>query len=669
MLKQTKTLYLLVYFIISFYFMEIIFRMGIGSELLPIDFMISLFFSIAFAVALYIISTFFKSKTNYILSSIVLGLFGLIFSSQLVYNKIFRTFYSLYSAGKATQVLEFWKDILLVIIKNAGWIIILFLPCILIIVFGKRFLSFNRINKFNRAILICCVVISHILGLAGVYSSGRLQNSAYNLYFESSYPNLSVKRLGLLTTMRLDLQRLVTGWSPSLKPSATYTPIPSHDRRSHDRPSRDEIEKEVHDEIEEIIEKVEVEYNIMDIDFEKLISNEANDTIKEMHEYFNTQLPTEKNEYTERFKGYNLIFITAESFSPYAVHKDVTPTLYKLVNKGYRFTNFYNPLWGVSTSDGEYVACTGLLPKHGVWSMYKSGSNSLPFTMGNQLEKLGYKTLAYHNHSYNYYRRDISHPNLGYVYKGLGNGLDVKKTWPESDLEMMEKTVSEYIDNDPFHVYYLTVSGHMQYNFFGNAMAIKNKELVKDLPYSQEAKAYLATHIELDRALQYLLEQLENAGVADKTLIVMSADHYPYGLEFSTIDEFAGHPVEKNFELYKSNLIIYTEGIEPVTIDKPCSSLDIIPTISNLLGLEYDSRLLMGNDIFSDSKPFVVFLNKSFITDKGKYNAETGKFSPNEGIEIDDEYINSISDIVNLKFYYSAKVLETDYYKIVLESQ
>ena len=287
--------------------------------------------------------------------------------------------------------------------------------------------------------------------------------------------------------------------------------------------------------------------------------------------------------------------------------------------------------------------------------------------MGNQLKKLNYKTVAYHNHTYTYYKRHISHPNMGYEYKGVGNGLNVKKTWPESDIEMMEKTVPEYINSQPFHAYYMTVSGHMQYNFSGNYIALKNKKYVEDLPYSEPCRAYIACQIELDRAMQYLLNQLEKAGIADKTLIAISADHYPYGLENEEIDELAGHHVETNFELYKSPFILYTKGMEPITIDQPCSSLDIIPTLSNMLGLEYDSRLLMGRDIFSDSEPLVIFLNNSFITDKGCYNSKTGEFTPNEGAEIDDGYVKNISEIIKNKFNYSAKILETDYYRKVLK--
>ncbi|HCW04953.1 MAG TPA: hypothetical protein DGK91_10800 [Clostridium sp.] len=105
----------------------------------------------------------------------------------------------------------------------------------------------------------------------------------------------------------------------------------------------------------------------------------------------------------------------------------------------------------------------------------------------------------------------------------------------------------------------------------------------------------------------------------------------------------------------------------PETIDKPISSLDIIPTLSNLLGLEFDSRLLMGTDVFSDSEPLVIFLNKSFITSKGRYNSVTGKFTPNPGVNADNSYVKNISTLVDSKFYYSTKILETDYYRKVLQ--
>lgn len=649
-IKKIKISSLLFYFILSLFFMETILRISTTGGFFSSGLIFSLIFSISLGIVLYIICTLFESKVNYILSYSLLGFLSLIFCSQLIYYKFFKTFYSFYSAGNAGQIFQFWKDILILIVKNLAPILFIFLPVILIIVVGKELLHFKKINKHLRLTLVSCILLSYLIGLFSVYIGGRGQYSPYDLYFQNDYPILSVKKLGLITTIRLDMQRTILGWSPILEASTKTSP------------GTPVINNEVQE------EEKKIEYNTLDIDFEKLIANEKDDVIKDMHKYYKNVPPTAKNKYTGKYKGFNLILITAEGFSPYAVRKDVTPTLYKMVHDGFYFKNFYNPVWGVSTSDGEYVACTGLIPKGGVWSFYKSGSIQMPLVMGNQLKKLGYKTVAYHNHTYTYYKRHISHPNMGYDYKGVGNGLDVKKTWPESDLEMMEKTVPEYINSQPFHAYYMTVSGHMRYTFYGNSMSSKNKKYVDDLPYSEPCKAYIACQIEFDKAMEYLLNQLEEAGIAENTLIAVSADHYPYGLEEKEIDELAGHQVEKNFELYKSTFILYSKGMEPVIIDKPSSSLDIIPTLSNLLGLEYDSRLLIGRDIFSDSEPLVIFSNRSFITDKGRYNSKTGEFVLNMGESVEEGYRKMISGIIKNKFYYSAKILETDYYKKVLKT-
>lgn len=287
--------------------------------------------------------------------------------------------------------------------------------------------------------------------------------------------------------------------------------------------------------------------------------------------------------------------------------------------------------------------------------------------MGNQLKKEGYETKAYHNHYFDYYYRHKSHPNLGYTYKGLGNGLNVTETWPESDLEMIELTIPEYIDSHPFHVYYMTVSGHLQYTFTGNYIAAKNRSLVENLPYSKNVKAYLACNIELDKAMEKLIQELEKKGIAEDTLIAISPDHYPYGLTLNEISELAGKEIKTDVDLDKGIFILWSRGMEPVEIDKVCSSLDIIPTLSNLMGLEYDSRLLMGRDIFSDSEPLVMFSDRSFITDKAFYNARTNEVTSFTGENIESSYIKETADAVIKKFKYSSMILDTDYYRIILE--
>lgn len=64
----------------------------------------------------------------------------------------------------------------------------------------------------------------------------------------------------------------------------------------------------------------------------------------------------------------------------------------------------------------------------------------MPFGLGNVFKREGYSPVnAYHDHTYTYYSRDESHPNLGFdKYVGCGNGLEKLmncKVWPESDIE------------------------------------------------------------------------------------------------------------------------------------------------------------------------------------------------------------------------------------------
>ena len=244
--------------------------------------------------------------------------------------------------------------------------------------------------------------------------------------------------------------------------------------------------------------------------------------------------------------------------------------------------------------------------------------------------------------------------------------------------------MDDYLSSDqPVHAYYMTFSGHYQYDW-ENPMSLKNKALTDDLPYSETVKAYIACNMELEYAMKYLVEQLEAAGKADDTVIVLTADHYPYGLEtessdknekYKYINELAGHKIDTNAELHKNALIIWSGSLEkedPIVVDDPVYSLDILPTVSNLFGLEYDSRLLAGRDVFSNAAPLVLFRNYSWITDRGYYNASSKTFTPADGAgftgeEDQNAYIKSISSIVKNKVTYSKYILEKNYYNLLFK--
>jgi len=613
-------------------------------------------FSMALGGVCDLLCCIWGARGNRWASCILAVLLTVWLGAQTVYFTIFRTFLTVYSIGGAGKIFTFWRDILDGL--RGAWLplVLLLLPTVLLFVFGKRFTPWERAGKRVLAVIAVCAAAFQFAGAVTVNLSTAGALSPRYLYREEFVPDASVANFGVMTTLRLDLAQLL-GLSAGGAPEAVapVTPAPTPEPPS---PTPDGGETP-----DPTPTPVVYGPNVLELDLNALAEGETDATLQKMHSYFASVEPTMQNEYTGMFAGKNLIWFTAEGFSRFAVDPETTPTLYKLANSGFVFENFYNPLWWVSTSDGEYVATTSLIPKPGVWSMYRSGSNEMYFAMGNQLRALGYDTRAYHNHTWDYYSRDVSHPNLGYDYKGLGHGLDVTPVWPESDVEMMELTLPEYVGDQPFHTYYMTVSGHMNYTFIGNSMSYKHMNEVGHEDMSENARAYLACQMELDQALEYTLNYLEETGHLEDTVICLSADHYPYGLDQEVLDELNGGPLDMRFDVYRSTLILWSGDMEePVRVTKPCSSLDILPTLSNLFGVAYDSRLLMGRDILSDSPGLVVLSDRSYITDLGRYDSKSDSFTANEGAEIPENYVVETLRQVNNMFAYSKLVLEQDYY-------
>lgn len=639
MFKQGSMLALCIFNYIAILYLELVLRIYTGGGAL--GFLYTCLLSLPMAIIFTFLSSLGKYRINRTVSLVLLSVATAIFFIQTVYYTVFDTYFTIYSFAGTGKIMQFWRDILDGIAHAWLPMLLSLLPLIAWIFLGRRLVPRKRPQGLDLLQCGGAVVLTHMLALIIILASNSGVMSTHYLYNNAFILDLSVDRFGLVTTTRLDARNL-------LFPRALTA-------TGEDDGAQEQEEEIIY------------ANNIMEIDFDSLLAAETNETIRTMHEYFKQVEPTKQNAYTGMFKGKNLIWICAEGFSSWAIHPEKTPTLYKMSKQGFVFNSFYNPIWGVSTSDGEYTTTTGLLPKSGVWSYYRSGKNAMPLAMGHQLSRLGYGSRAYHNHSYDYYRRDVSHPNMGYDYKGYGNGLNVTWQWPESDLEMMELTIAEYIGSEPFHTYYMTVSGHLEYNFGGNMMSKKHQDDVADLPYSEAFRAYIACNMEFDQAMAYLLAQLEEAGVLDNTLIAISGDHYPYGLTMEQITELNGGGFDSELELYHSTFILWSKTIpEPIVVDKPCDAIDILPTLSNLMGLEYDSRILMGRDILAEEEGLVVFSDHSWITDRGRYVASSDTFTPNEGVEVDEEYATRMMNHVNQLFDYSAKILDMDYYAYVL---
>ncbi len=629
--------------LINILYLELIYHLFVFKNFEFKSILFITLFSLLTSLFIDLITSFFNKKLNKWLFIGINAFIYVLFLAQYINFKFYGNIISVYSVFHGGQVFGFFGAIWAVIKENIFRCLLLFIPVSLLFIFHKKIKSesFNPKILWKKALVLLITFIITVLSLN--LDTKKSIYTAKNLYYNHHYPNQMAQTFGILTTMRLDLERTISGFEEK-----TIEVAETPDKEVNKNPK--------------------IEYNITNIDYDSLIENETNEEIKNIHNYVKSSTPSEKNIYTGMFKGKNLIAIVAEAFSPIAVNKDLTPTLYKLVNSGFVFNNFYTPVYYVSTSDGEYVTLNSLLPKESVWSFSKSSKNYLPYAYGNLFKEMGYTTYAFHDGTYKYYNRHLSHPNMGYTYKACGNGLEKSmkcKIWPQSDLEMINATYDYYKDSEHFMTYYMTISGHLQYNFYGNNMSYRNRELVKDLDKSTAIKAYIAAQKELDKALEELLNKLEADGKLDDTVIVLSADHYPYGLTTDQISEVMNIEDSK-FDVHKNNLVIWSSTMkEPIEINKYGESLDILPTVLNLFGIDFDSRLLMGRDLLSNSDGLVIFNDRSWITDKGKYNASTKVFTPFNNEQVDEDYIESINTKVYNKFVISKNILETNYYKYV----
>ena len=638
------------------YYEELFLKLFCFHAVTPVGALFTLLFTLPIAILLGLLCGGVAPRKGRVLLLAMTLLLSVWMGAQSIYYHLFKTFLTAFSLTKMGMVAGAFGDMAVgEILLNWFPIAMMAVPFGLAVVFRRRLIPeegpMSR-RMGARWALLAAVVQLAAMGIVMCCGGGSM--SLRFIYLQAAVPELEVQNFGMLTQNQLELRRVLFGITPEDQSLRKGQALHLY------RPASEPVEVES-------AEYSSADYHILDIDFDRLIAEETDEDLLQMHTYFSQQVPTAKNEWTGYFQGKNLIWIVAEGFCTLAMDPERTPVLYEMAHSGFVFDHFYTPLWGVSTSDGEYTTTTGLIPKSGVWSYSQSAGNYMPFGFGNQFSQLGYRTMAFHDYLYTYYDRDKSFPNMGYEYYALGHGLELEEIWPPSDLEMMEEIVPMFVDEEQFMVYCLTVSGHMNYTYEENAMSRRHWDEVAGLPYSEGPKAYLACQMELELAMESLLTQLEEAGRLDDTVIVLSGDHYPYGLTDEEYSELLGRQVDPNFEIFQNTLILWNAQMEePVRVEKLCSSLDVMPTLANLFGLEYDSRLMAGRDILSDEPGLVIFSNYSFLTEEGAYNSVLDEFRSWDGSPPDEAYVQSQIAEVQNRVAYSAMILDHDYYRVAL---
>ncbi len=634
-------------------------------------------------------------KASRFVSLLISSVISLLYIVEFLSRIILQTYYQPSTLGVAMEnkLSDYSAVIIENIFSNIFFIILAILPCVLI-----YFVFKTKTADYKKTVSLLCVILFILFHLFGLLSTNLFTKDEINpeyLYYTDTNIDDQVEQLGLYTMIRLDFKHML--FPP--KQDVSKTEFVSMDIQTVvpvvNVPENTEIliETDVTDTAKEQAEEpiLDTSPNILNVDLAAMANESTDSNVQYLTNYFQSITPTNKNEFTGIFKDYNVIFFTLEAFSGYAVDPELTPTLYKMINEGFVFNNFYSALHYTSTSNGECQNLLGLYPKNGnPISMRRTGElkTNTYFGLARQLERLGYTNIGYHNNG-NMYGRNLSHPNLGYDWRYHDNGLEYETSsygsgflWPQRDSFMIEASVDDYLYQDsPFNIYYLTITGHTPYSW--NWAVKPYKDSLSHLPYSEKTKSYVATVMEVDKMMATLIEKLEQAGKLENTLIVAAPDHIPYSdvevLEelcaktFGSSDSFkAINESNIDFEVYKNSLIIWSASMtQPIEINKVTCQVDILPTVSNLLGLEYDSRMLAGSDALSEREGLVIFSSRCWKTDRGFYNRFNQTFSLTEGIEMTeaeiDEYVNYMKKAVTYKLDCTAKIIESNFYDKMLQ--
>lgn len=673
--KRGNSLWRPVFFSAAFIYMELLFHIAIYHGI-DSNIMHPLTFAIACGLTLSALTSFWHRIANAITAYTIWGIFTVYYIAQFVYYKIFRTFLSLVSIGGAHDAMNF-KSVLFATLGANWYVILLFLlPLICLVLLNRLKFTFDRgrIGESNGVLkgVIVQTASSAVMWIAAICLLAVHGTGAYTPYslFHGRYVlELSMNKLGVIMTTGRDCTVMITKSNSDKTFELAESALDIQDRSN----SMSSLSSDKENQNSKSSEPQYVPQIDDNINLTQLYNSTDDDELKSITAYFLGVQPTYTDEYTGMFKDYNVVFVTAESLSTYGISKEATPTLYKIYHEGFEFTNFYNPLWYHSTIDGEFANCLSQYPASSKWSFEESADTYQPYALGNILNSQGYTSYGYHDFDATYYDRTSTHPNMGYTtFKAIGAGLDIPDHVMYSDLECIEAVYNDFIDDDHFNMYLMSFSGHLPYNYDNQYICQKNREEAESLlsgkGYSDEAVAYVAAQMELDKALEYLMNKLEEAGKLDNTLFIVAPDHYPYGLSDGVYNELAGKDIEDDdFELHRNQFGIWCSSMEkPVVIDKLCASIDILPTVLNLLGADFDSRLLAGRNILSDSDELVIFADQSFITDKIKYDAATGETTylvPES--QVPDGYLDSMIAEVENRLYISDEVIGTDYFSFV----
>ena len=380
------------------------------------------------------------------------------------------------------------------------------------------------------------------------------------------------------------------------------------------------------------------------------------------------------DKYTGVLNGKNLIILQLEGLDSWLLNKNDTPNLYKLMNNSINFTNHYSYYnGGGSTFNSEFAVNTGFItPLSYTKNAYSFSKNTFPNTLAKLFKKEGYAVNAFHMNTSEFYSRGANYKNWGYDnYYGLVDMYDYKNKEYELDRELIlnEDFSNRMFESEKFVDYIITYTPHLPFSTEkGACKTLVTMDALEELGVTKLPKDYVLPTLteedcarrqakETDYMVGLLLEKLEEKNLLSNTALVVFTDHYLYTLsDQSILDKYKD---TSNNLINHTPFFIY-DGKTKKTVKDVTSQLNILPTLLNLYGMDYNSNNYIGLNALSKNYNGYVF-----FSDYSWYN---GKVYTVGGEVVNNKYIKS-EELENMNHYISELIkkndltLKVDYFK------
>jgi len=330
----------------------------------------------------------------------------------------------------------------------------------------------------------------------------------------------------------------------------------------------------------------------------------------------------------------NLIVIQVEAMQEFVTDlviegKEVTPFLNQLKKNSFYFENIYHQVAGGNTSDAEFMLNNALYPAPTGSVNYLYPTNGF-LSLGEFLTKEEYVSRAFHGYDASFWNREAVYRNYKYdkFYSLNDFKLDDIRGWAISDQSFFEQSLDISLENDKYFSFLITLSSHHPYGGFDDI------DLHTGKFEGSQVGNYLKSMKYVDTAIESLFKDLKDRGELENTILVIYGDHSGlYEDQRALVEELLkldGSNIDWK-KIQKVPLWIYNGQSQSKTVKKIGGQIDIMPTILDLLGLEYPfgfgNSLLIEGPGYCVKRDGTVILEGYYFDNGGKllYNLESNK--------------------------------------------